>query len=335
MAFAPLVLAGIADDLARGLRVASYGGPYNKATPADALRVFLDQFQYWRLDVPLAVTFLLAAWPKNGWSRMARTWCLAWLGALVYRPLHPVHHVYLIHPVLLVASITWAFPVSLLLSARRVARPVLVLGVVILAYEALPVSPYTCSLPDSFYAFRTLALGKMPARPPWGCSKPFSRSEILELQNPAWGNYCALLGYLRRTTSPRTMIANVLNRYPFEALNGPTGRLSPFMAESGICWMTWVDIDLDPEFAEALQRADDSVAVCRTEPPTSRGCGTKRSMRLSVSIMSQQRGSARSRSGGASPSFVVPSLDLTQPLARRMMAFAFICLLGWTRARAV
>jgi len=261
MAFAPLVLAGIADDLARGLRVASYGGPYNKATPADALRVFLDQFQYWRLDVPLAVTFLLAAWPKNGWSRMARTWCLAWLGALVYRPLHPVHHVYLIHPVLLVASITWAFPVSLLLSARRVARPVLVLGVVILAYEALPVSPYTCSLPDSFYAFRTLALGKMPARPPWGCSKPFSRSEILELQNPAWGNYCALLGYLRRTTSPRTMIANVLNRYPFEALNGPTGRLSPFMAESGICWMTWVDIDLDPEFAEALQRADDSVAV--------------------------------------------------------------------------
>jgi len=57
------------------------------------------------------------------------------------------------------------------------------------------------------------------------------------------------------------MIANVVNRYPFEALNGPTGRLSPFLAESGICWMTGVDIDLDPVFAKALERADDSVAV--------------------------------------------------------------------------
>jgi hypothetical protein len=57
------------------------------------------------------------------------------------------------------------------------------------------------------------------------------------------------------------MIANVLNAYPYDTLNGPIGRMSPFLAESGICWMTWVDIDLDPEFAEQLERADDSVAV--------------------------------------------------------------------------
>jgi len=261
MTFAPLVLAGIADDLVRGLRVASYGGPYNKATPADAFWVFLDQFKYWRLDVALAATLLLAAWPKNGLSGMARTWALAWLGALVYRPLHPVHHGYLLHAVLLVASITWAFPVSWWLSSTRLPRRVLVLAVLILAYEILPACPTMCDLTDSVYALRSLALGKLPARCPLGCSRAFTRTSETPPQNPAWTNYCALLDYLRRTTGSRTMVANVLNRYPYEALNGPTGRLSPFLAESGICWMIWVKINVDPEFADALERTDDSVAV--------------------------------------------------------------------------
>ena len=36
MASAPLLLAGIADDLVRGLRIAAYGGPYSRATAANA-----------------------------------------------------------------------------------------------------------------------------------------------------------------------------------------------------------------------------------------------------------------------------------------------------------
>ncbi len=178
MAFAPLFLAGIADDFVRGLRVASYGGPYNKATRVDALREFIDQFRYVRLDVPLVVTFLLAASPKHRLSRMSRTWCLAWLGALVYRSIHPVLHLYLIHPVLLVASITWAFPVYCLLSTRRLARPVLVLAMLMLTYEILPAYPYMCSLSDSFYALRFFALGKVPPRSPLGSMKPFPRSAL-------------------------------------------------------------------------------------------------------------------------------------------------------------
>jgi hypothetical protein len=261
MAFAPLVLTGIADDFVRGFLFASYGGPYHKATAFDGLSVFLDQFQNWRLDVPLAVTLLLAVLPKHGLSRITRTWCLAWLGALVYRSVHPVHHVYLIHAVFLVASITWAFPAYCLLSTRRVSRPVLVLAVLILAYEVLPDCPTKCSLEDSVYAIRSLALGKMPVEPPLGCMNPYFRVPHSKPGPTAWNNYCTLLDYLRRTTSPRTMVANILNRYPYEALNGPTGRLSPFLAESGICWMVTVNTDVDPQFADALERADDSVAV--------------------------------------------------------------------------
>ena len=67
-----------------------------------------------------------------------------------------------------------------------------------------------------------------------------------------WNDYRALLLYIRQQTNPDTLVANVLNKYPYETINGPTGRLSPFLAESGICWMILVDLDLDSEFADAL-----------------------------------------------------------------------------------
>ncbi len=61
------------------------------------------------------------------------------------------------------------------------------------------------------------------------------------------------------------MVANVLEQPPYPAINGPAGRLSPFQAESGICWMLLVNIDLEPEFAESLAQADDSVVVWSPE----------------------------------------------------------------------
>lgn len=189
---------------------------------------------------------------------MVRTWLLAWLGALVYRPIHPVPHIYLIHPLILVGSITWAFPAYVLLSLQRLARPVHVLAVALLAYELVPQSPWMCNLDGSAEAVRALVLGKMPATAPPGCSQAF--------QGPSdplspWETYCSLLGHLRDSTRPETFVANVLNRYPMESLNGPVGRLSPFLAESGICWLEWVDIDLDAEFAGQLEASADSVVV--------------------------------------------------------------------------
>ena len=59
MAFAPLLLAGIADDLVRGLHIAAYGGAYSKATPVSVSNThFADKFKSWRTDVPLVATLL-------------------------------------------------------------------------------------------------------------------------------------------------------------------------------------------------------------------------------------------------------------------------------------
>jgi hypothetical protein len=76
-----------------------------------------------------------------------------------------------------------------------------------------------------------------------------------------WDDYRNVLTHLRETTGSATMVANVLKSPPFPALNGPTARLSPFRAESGICWMLFVDIDRDAEFAAELEQATDSVVV--------------------------------------------------------------------------
>jgi hypothetical protein len=190
-------------------------------------------------------------------SRLARTWSLAWLGALLYRAIHPVQHAYLMHPVLVVGSITWAIPISCLLSVRWMPAPVRVLAVALLAFEIVPAPPWLCYPMDCPRALLTLARGEMPPRAPPGCAQAYPGGE----DSDHWDNYRAVLTYLRRATGPETYVANVLNRHPYESLNGPTGRLSPFRAESGICWLSWVDIDLDAEFAADLERATDAVVV--------------------------------------------------------------------------
>jgi hypothetical protein len=255
--FAPLIVAGIFDDLIRGLGVASYGGPYSKVTPVSAFESLVHQLLDWRTDVPLAATILLAICPEKRLSRVAQTWSWAWLGALLYRAIHPVQHRYLIHPVLLVGSITWALPISYLLSARWMATPVRLLVIAWLAYEIVPSPPFMCSPSESAEALQVLVRGETPPDKPLGAAQAFDGGG----KQSFWLNYCALLTYLRQKTGPETLVANVLNRYPYESLNGPAGRLSPFRAESGICWLSWVDLDLDPEFAQDLERATDSVVV--------------------------------------------------------------------------
>ena len=114
---------------------------------------------------------------------------------------------------------------------------------------------YMCSVDNSLSALPPLFLGETPPTAPLGCLWAFG------VGTDRWDNYRDVLNYIGKETSPQTLVANVLNRFPYESLNGPTGRLSPFLAESGICWMSHVDIDLDPEFAESLIAATDSVVV--------------------------------------------------------------------------
>jgi hypothetical protein len=256
LVFAPVIAAGITDDLIRGVRVAAYGGPYSNTSPVGALKRFLHQLRDWRIDVPLAATLLLATCSAGRLSHLARTWSLAWLGVLVYRPLHPVDHAYLMHPIVLVSAITWALSVAWIISLHWLLRPVRIVAVALLAYELVPVHPWMSDLGSSARAVRFLVRGEMPDVPPLGCLQTFA------LGGPArWESYRGVLGYLRQATSPHTFVANVLNRFPWESLNGPAGRLSPFGKDGGIVWLSWVRIDLDTEFAQELLNSADAVVV--------------------------------------------------------------------------
>jgi hypothetical protein len=257
--FAPVVVAGIGGDFVRSLRLAAYGGPYSKATGALALASLVSEFATWKTVVSLGVTVLIALERKTAVSAMARTWLLALLAALVYRPIAPIQHFYLMHPLFLVGSITLAFAVAWFLGSGRLPRIVVVLAVALLGYEIMPAPPAMFSLTRSWRVLGPLVRGEMPATPPLGCRRYYPGAD--GYRSPTWDAYRGVLAYIRARTGPRTLVANVINRYPYPPLNGPTGRPSPFRAESGICWMVFVEIELDSQFAQALEAATDSIVV--------------------------------------------------------------------------
>ena len=160
LAFAPLFVAGVVDDLVRQLRSIASVGTHYQATLGDRIRLFAAQFESWRIVVPLMASVLLSAQRRNRLSGIATTWSAAWLGAIFYRPIHPVSHGYLFHPLILVSSITLAFAVSWWLSFARIARPILVLALALLVYEVLPAGLIIPSLEASLLAVRSILHGE-------------------------------------------------------------------------------------------------------------------------------------------------------------------------------
>jgi hypothetical protein len=257
LAFAPLIAQGILDDLIRGLAVAAYGGPYGRANLAGALSVLGRELrQPWTLALVASLMWLSRS--GGALRRSAATWLLALLAALIYRALHPVQHEYLWNAPALISAIALAIPTAWIVRFPRLGPELRVLAAVLILYEAVPSAPRFCSARESVRALVPLIRSVDPADPPPGCLHPWFRPHACHYP---WPDYCRLLDYLRRETGPETQIANVLKHPPFPSLNGPVGRLSPFHAESGICWMWLVDLDLDAPFAEALERTPDSVVV--------------------------------------------------------------------------
>jgi hypothetical protein len=259
IAFAPLLIAGIADDLMRGLTIATAGGPYGRATRASIAQVFADELRdpaTWIVVVLLGIT-VVGSWGAS--RRRAATWSVALTAALLYRLFHPVQHDYLAYPVVLVSSIASALPIAWLLDRPRVAPFLQVTMTLLLMDELSPGPPRYCNSSASLEALSCLVRGEtIPASSPPGSRAWF---DLRRGRWYPWEDYRRVLIHLRETTRPSTLVANVLKEPPFPAINGPTARLSPFRAESGICWMLLVDLDLDAEFAAALEQATDAVVV--------------------------------------------------------------------------
>jgi hypothetical protein len=277
----PLVRSGILGDFVRGLKVAAYGGPYSRASLSQTVKVLVDDLSDPRTLVLLGLLGLLSwlSWrngrsgsrPRRG-GELALCWLLALWASLFYRPLHPVQHFYLVTPLRLLTAIAWAIPSAAILESAlgpsRSRLGLLRLGLLrpwpclialgLIPGTAIPRFPQSCSLEASVQAVQAALQGSWPDAPPaariWYDPKrqPFY----------TWDGYQRLLRYIRVATGPQTIVANVLKNPPFPAVNGPTGRRSPFRAESGITWMWLVNQDLDEEFARDLDRAGpDSVVV--------------------------------------------------------------------------
>jgi hypothetical protein len=263
--FSPLVLAGIADDLMRGLRIAAYGGPYSQASLATAKEVLEAQLLQSATSIPAALLALLLVTARGTARRRVVTWSLALLAALSYRLFHPVQHRYLAYPLALVDACALAMPIAWIVDQRMVSPFLRVICVFFLIGEVGLGIPMYCDASRSVDALVTIARGQdIPLQAPPGSGGWFDTRKARLYH---WDDYRATLIYLRATTSPGTLVANVLRAPPYPAINGPTGRLSPFRAESGVCWMLLVTLDLEPEFEAALERATDSVVVWSPEEP--------------------------------------------------------------------
>lgn len=255
LAFAPLVLAGVLGDLLRGVRLTAYGGSYNKASPVTFLKESLIQLAPFRIGAVLASeVFLLAQAPRSD-RRAAFTWLAALAGVLLYKPISPLPHAYLNHPLALVWSINVAVLLQLVLEAR-VAAPALRLVMVLLILGlAATGRPRFCNPRASLSALGWLRSGKDPDVRPLGYA---SNPEVGKSAVYEWTDYRNLLAYLREQVPRQTRVANALKGVP--AVAGPTGHRSAFPAES-IAWLYMVKHDDEAGFARALERTPDSVVV--------------------------------------------------------------------------
>jgi hypothetical protein len=255
---APVVLAGVADDFLYWFRVAWFGGNYHRGSTRSFPGEILGQLGRWETDVVfLGVVALAVAGSLP--RRTARTWALALLSVLLYRPLSPVLHDYLRHPLILVWSVALAVVSAWVLTSSRLVPVVRLLTVAVIVGHVVPGVPEYCRPWTSAQALADLARGRDPAVPPPGCEQ-FLPARF-HTARYWWEDYCSLLAYLREKTGPRTFVANFFRSAPFPAVNAPTGRLTAFPSPGGILWLRSAAPGLEDPFVEALARPRETVVV--------------------------------------------------------------------------
>lgn len=253
--FAPLAMDGLLGDFLRGVGAVAYGGEYNRTGPLAILERLLTQFQGVRmLAVPLA---LGALWASAGRAerRLAVPWLLAMAGTLLYRPLSPVSHAYLAHPMMLVWTLLAALLVGFVRKDRRLLPSVQVVLILLILGLNVTIKPRFCNPRGSLEALSQLRDSHEPGPSPTGYA---ANPEVRMSGRYAWDDYRRLLDHLRLNVPPGVTVANALVGVP--AVAGPTGHLSALPAES-VAWVTVVNPADEPRFAEALAAAEQAVVV--------------------------------------------------------------------------
>ena len=272
IAFAPLIFQGLLGDFVRGVRQASRASGYGGGTNPPLARAMLSQIGLfepslafssraalasrlpgWRLLATLLALIPLAASERG---RTARPWVVALGMVLLYAPLHPKPHAYLVLPSRLTWAVSFAALAGLVFDRLQGRPKAATLAFAAFLIAAVPGVPAFCLPGESF----EVLTGRNSARVPATARAHFAPEDG---RSPyRWEDYRAAIAYLRANTGPETRVANMLRNVPFPAVNGVTGRISPFPAESGIIWLWSVDPDMEGEFVTALDRSPgDTVAV--------------------------------------------------------------------------
>jgi hypothetical protein len=262
--FTPLVAAGVIDDFIKALRITRYGGSYNQTDWSLFVYRFKDLvLKEWTTPCSMLALALLAASGPARLRPAARTWMLALIGAACYKPISPVQHDYLDEPMRLVQSVGLALPAAWLLAVPRLTPSVRLAGLVVLLAAAVPGWPRYCTARGSLEALGPLARGEIPKHAPPGCRDFFPRGPASD----PWDDYRRVLLYLRDDVDRRRPVASLLRALPLQAVNGPTGHLSPFPAAGGCMHLHLVDRRLVDAFIEALERTAGTLVVWIPDDP--------------------------------------------------------------------
>jgi hypothetical protein len=253
LVFAPLWLSGIGRDLLRGVRLAAYGQPYNRASFGSFFGGLVMQMTLKEVSVPLVMLLVIGTTPRPV-RRTSRTWLLAMLGVLFYRPISPLPHVYLKHPLMLIWSVNVAVLARLVLGLG--VAPSVRLAMVLLAMGlGATIKPRFTNPKGTLDALPVLRRGGESVTVPPG----YVHNEGVPLSaRYNWEDYRGVIEYLRHEVKPETRVANVLKGVP--AINGPSGRLPVFPAES-LAWLYMIRPEDMSRFAESLEQATDAVVV--------------------------------------------------------------------------
>ena len=258
LAFSPLIVQGLLDDLIRNLRLASYGSHYSRATPEGMVAEVVRQLSKpgW-LAIPLSVA-LLAGTSWEAIRREAIIWLTAAACVLLYKPLHPRAHDYLDLPRWVVWSVLLALLAAIVVTLPwRSPRLRLAASIAVLAV-AVPEKPAFCNPRAAFSAVASALGAQIEGESDDAPPGYIHHDSHYDVALYPWDDYRRALDHLRDEVSASTSVANLMG-YQLAAA-GATGHRPVFRNESGLLWKTQVGWN-EEVFIEMLESEPDSVVV--------------------------------------------------------------------------
>ena len=246
LGFAPLAYENLLPDFVGALRdAAASRGPYAQIE-LSRMRLILSYeiLNEWTLIVLAANVALATFGPTIEARRLARVWLLAVVGVLFYKVPHPVQHLYLDQPRVLIVCLAQAPPLAWVLSASRLRAPLRLAILATVIFESAPWWPFQCDPWESLHALGPLVRGRARSNLRW-VAGPLILGPTSNATTTPGASIARHSTYVRQTTDPQTPIANVLSWLPFPSFNGPVGRPSvlPYDALMQMDWFPNTDID--------------------------------------------------------------------------------------------